>query len=99
MTFLNWSDPEELIGLLTEYVTDEKNQSEGDPARGKFLSDLSGRLNEFDRHFETGSVDEAIAKLRGIRKSIIPEFSDDPVVEHVDACLEELERVKAEEEG
>ena len=40
MTFIDWSDSEEMIGLLIEYVADEKNGTLGDPKRQKFLSDL-----------------------------------------------------------
>ena len=40
MTFIDWSDPEGMFGLLIEYVADERNESVGDSVRQKFLTQL-----------------------------------------------------------
>jgi hypothetical protein len=87
MTFIDWSDSEEMIGLLIEYVTDEKNGAHGDPKRQKFLSDLLADLQS-----ETLNA----ARLQNIYESIDPHFKNDDVVVHVHDCIEELKRVKHE---
>ena len=44
MSFINWSDPEEMLGLLAEYVIDEEAYASEDPARSAFLHELSREL-------------------------------------------------------
>lgn len=87
MTFIDWSDSEEMIGLLIEYVTDERNESHSDPKRRKFLSDLLADLQSDQLDLE---------RLQTIHDSIDPEFKKDDVVVHVHDCIEELKRVKHE---
>ncbi len=87
MTFIDWSDSEEMIGLLMEYVTDERNGSHHDPKRRKFLSDLltdlqSQPLNEM--------------RLQKIYESVEPDFKNDDVVVHIHDCIEELKRLNHE---
>ncbi len=92
MPFIDWSDPEEMFGLLVEYVADEQSQAE-EPGRQRFLSRLRQPLEELQQHFEALPLAQAINALRSIRRSIDGEFEDDPVAEHLSACIEELERV------
>lgn len=87
MTFIDWSDSEGMIGLLLEYVADEKNGSPGDPKRQKFLSDLFVNLTKQQINIE---------RLQAIYESIDPEFKNDEVVIHVQDCIEELKRLKHE---
>lgn len=96
MTLINWSDPEEMVGLLTEFVADERRERV-DEAREAFLSDLLEELAQWSGEFATISTDQAIEKLRVIRDSLDQEFSEDPVVVHLEACIEELKRIRMNE--
>jgi hypothetical protein len=87
MTFIDWSDSEEMIGLLIEYVADERNGSHGDPKRQKFLSDLLADLQAEQLN---------LVGLQKIYESLDPAFKDDDVVIHVHDCIEELKRLKHE---
>ena len=87
MTFLDWSDSEEMIGLLIEYVADERNKSNVDPKRRKFLSDLLADLQAEQLDLE---------RLQTIYGSIDLEFKNDDVVVHVNDCIEELKRLNHE---
>ena len=93
MSFVDWSDPEELFGLLVEYVADERSEAD-DADRRAFLSRLRKQLQDLQPVFETGPLVEATNALRAIHGSIGVEFEADPVVEHLSACVEELERVR-----
>ena len=87
MTFIDWSDSEEMIGLLVEYVADERNENQEDPNRRKFLSDLLADLQ----------VEELnLKRLQKIYESIGREFKNDDVVVHVHDCIEELKRLNNE---
>jgi hypothetical protein len=81
MTFIDWSDSEEMIGLLIEYVSDQKDESNIDPHRRKFLSNLLIDL-------QTEQLN--LVRLQKIYDSIDPEFKNDEVVLHVHDCIEEL---------
>jgi hypothetical protein len=87
MTFIDWSDSEEMIGLLIEYVADERNESHRDRKRQRFLSDLLADLKAEQLDLE---------RLQIIYESIEPEFKKDDVVIHVHDCIEELKRLKHE---
>ena len=93
MPFIDWSDPEEMLGLLVEYVIDEQCDAE-DSARRAFLSRLRKPLEELQASFEALPLVDAITALRAIRRSVGDEFETDAVVEHLSACVEELERVR-----
>jgi hypothetical protein len=90
--FIDWSDPEERFGLLVEYVTDERADAE-DSGRRRFLSELKVALEAVQERFGLLSPVERIDSLRSLRRAVDEDFERDPVVEHVDACIEELERV------
>lgn len=96
MTFINWSDSEEMLGLLTEYVADARGESVGDPDREKFLAELSAELNDLADRAGAMTPDETIERLRAICDSQ-GDFAGDPVLVHVEACIEELERIRAAE--
>ncbi len=92
MTFIDWSDSEEMVGLLIEYIADERSGSP-DPKRRHFLNDLLkdlSALNEQSAHAST----KALEQLRSIYQSIDPEFQQDDVTSHIKDCIEELERLK-----
>ena len=92
MSLIDWSDPDEMLGLLIEYVADETVASYGDADRVQFLNQLLRELGAVaDQEFE--SVDELALPLRGIYDSQPREFAGDPVMGHVDACIEELHRI------
>ena len=91
MSLIDWSDPDEMLGLLVEYVADETVASH-DPDRAHFLNQLSrelGAIAEWD--FE--SVDRIELTLREIHDSQPREFASDPVMAHLEACIEELHRI------
>ena len=94
MSLIDWSDPEEMFGLLVEYVADEQNVAQ-DAKRRRFLSGLQRQLEHLQASFGELSPLEAINKLRAIHRGVEEEFENDPVVEHVDACVTELERIHA----
>ena len=96
MTFIDWSDSEEMLGLLSEYVADERNDSLHDPAREGFLTELSTELAELSREFDALSPDTVIDRLRAIHRSQPEGFLEDPVLVHVEACIEEMERIRRE---
>jgi hypothetical protein len=92
MSFIDWSDPEAMFGLLVEYVADETCRAK-EPMRRALLLRLREELEELLEHFQALPLVEAIDALRAIRRSIGDEFENDPVLEHLSACIEELERV------
>ena len=94
MTFINWSDSHEMLGLLAEYVVDERHDVSGDPARAAFLAGVLEELEELTAHVDEMSDDESIARLRTIQESASDEFRGDPVLQHIQDCIEELERIR-----
>lgn len=96
MTFIDWSDPDEMLGLLSEYVADERSDAWGDPARESFLADLSAGLTELIDRLDEMSPDELIEGLRALHRSQPEQFRDDHVLAHVEACIEELERIRVQ---
>jgi len=99
MTFINWSDPEEMLGLLCEYVDDEKSDLQNDHERVRFLAELSADLADLADRAPGMSADEVIERLRVMHASRADDFADDPVLMHVEACIEELERIKLQSVG
>jgi hypothetical protein len=99
MTFINWSDSEEILGMLCEYVADEKSDSQNDLARVRFLAELSADLADLADRAPGMPADEVIERLRVMLTSQADDFSGDPVLTHVDACIEELERIKSQSAG
>ncbi|MEO8033978.1 MAG: hypothetical protein ABI837_06055 [Acidobacteriota bacterium] len=97
MTFIDWSDSEEMLGLLHEYIVDERKQSAGDAAREAFLGELSADLTALVERCEELSVNEAIETLKEIRRSQPGLFASDSVLAHLDDCIEELARIEGDE--
>ena len=68
MTFIDWSDPEEMLGLLAEYVADARIESEADPAREALLAALLNDLTELTRLSDAVSLNETTDRLRRIHE-------------------------------
>jgi hypothetical protein len=92
MTFIDWSDSEGMIGLLTDFVSDAGNECQGDVRRQEFLSRLLVDLSTLASQLSI-SGKEAANRLRSIYNSIDQEFEHDPVTIHVRDCIDELDRV------
>lgn len=93
MTFINWADSDEMLGLLVEYVADERSESQSDPARRAFLTELSAELADMTDGIRELSAAEAAGRLRDIRASQNDDFLGDPVLIHIEDCIEELQRI------
>ena len=91
MSLIDWSDPEEMLGLLVEFVADEAVASQGDADRARFLTELSRALTGLAE--DAGSVHRIELELREIYDAQPREFARDPVMTHVEACMEELHRI------
>ena len=94
MSFIDWSDPDSLFDMLVEYVSDEKIGAHGNSHREQFLGDLLSKLR--DAQGSTQGLPDVMARLKEIMDSIEEEGRDDPVLDHLTACSEELERIKGE---
>ena len=94
MSLINWSDSHEMIGLLSDFVVDERLDSTADLARMHFLSAVLEELGELTARIDTTTDDDAIGALRMILESVTDEFRADPIMEHIRACIEELERIR-----
>jgi hypothetical protein len=92
MTFVDWSDPEDMFALLIEYVTDERSEAD-DAGRRRFLSGLLDSLAELQEQFPRLSATKRIAALRELHRGIDQEFEGDPVAQHLEDCAAELERL------
>lgn len=94
MVYIDWSDSEDMFGLLVDYVYDAR--SDADNARRRsFHSGLIAHLEALQERFDAPPGAEVISRLREIESSIDEEFRQDPVVEHLRACADELERIAA----
>jgi hypothetical protein len=91
---IDWSDPEAMLGLLVEYVADEANTAGHDPERVVFLESLLEQL-EAVAAAELSDNEIAVA-LREVRHAQGGEFVADAVIDHLDACIEELDRITTE---
>ena len=94
MTFIDWSDPEEMLGLLIEYVADERAETRQDRERTSFLSEVLAELTDLSDNVRTMPPDEVIMRLRAVHGSQSIAFPRDPVLVHVEHCIEELERIR-----
>lgn len=94
MTFIDWSDAEGMFGLLVEFVADERAECRQDRERQRFLADLLAELRALERELPRFSTSVATRKLRDLHQSADPEFAADPVMAHLEDCIEELERVQ-----
>lgn len=92
MTLIDWSDPEAMLGLLIEYVDEEAASTRNDPERSGFLQQLSQDLLAVAEE-DLDAPDDIARSLREIRDSQSREFAGDPVMVHVEACIEEITRI------
>jgi len=91
MSLIDWSDPDEMLGLLIDYVDDEAIASH-DAARSNFLNELSRELAVVaDRGFTSAARIEQT--LREVHDAQPTEFASDEVMTHMEACIEELHRI------
>lgn len=95
MSILDWSDPEEMLGLLIEFLRDELLEETRDRARARFLRTLANDVESLDDRMAT-SPHEVRQELRRICDSQRAEFERDPALVHVRDCLAELERIAPE---
>lgn len=95
MTFIDWSDPEEMLGLLIEYVADERADTRQDRERTSFLSEVLAELTDLSDNVRAMPPDEVINRLRAVHGSQSIAFPGDPVLAHVEHCIEELERIRS----
>ncbi len=93
MSFIDWSDSEEMLGLLAWYVADERIAEQEDRERRMFLHQLSSALMALASHAEELTTQSAIERLREIRDAQPAEFASDPVLVHLEDCIQELERI------
>ena len=91
MTLIDWSDPETMLGLLLEYVQDEATV-ETDRDRAAFLHHLARELAALE---SSQSAADIAANLRRGESDQPREFVADPVMGHLTACIEELDRIAA----
>jgi hypothetical protein len=96
MTFIDWSDREEMLGLLVEYVADEKIGAGADRERARFLENLAEELGVAADEVASVPAEQTIRRLRMISNSQPGEFSGDAVLAHLEACIEELERIQSQ---
>lgn len=93
MPILDWSDPEEMLGLLADWVADELHEETADRDRARFLRNLASPLAQLAARCSHLSVRAADEQLRCILGSQPSEFSSDPALQHVRDCIQELERI------
>jgi hypothetical protein len=92
MSLIDWSDPEEMVGLLIEFVDDEAIAAHGDRERSQFLIELARALRAVGPDFD--SIGQIEMALREIHDAQPRDFAGDPVLVHVEACIEELQRIR-----
>jgi hypothetical protein len=98
MSLIDWSDAEEMFGLLVDYVADEEHAAH-DAERRRFLTQLRARLEEMQDGFARGPSSEAVSALRAIHRAIGAEYEHDVVVGHLGDCVDELERIAGSGNG
>lgn len=96
MSYIDWSDAEEMFGLLVEFVEDELGAAHNDPMRRRFLEKLDSDLIALQERITTMTIDESIDAFEEIRGSFEGDFENDPAVEHLEAFVEELGRIRGE---
>ena len=98
MSIIDWSDPEEMLGLLVDSVRDELMEERSDRERAKFLRSLSDALEALalQSPLPPGRI---LARLRIVAAARPPAFREDPALVHVRDCISELERIVGEGPG
>ncbi len=85
-----------MYGLLVEFVEDELGKAHDNPMRRRFLAKLDSDLIALQDRITTMTLDESIDAFEEIQGSLEEDFANDPVVEHVEAFVEELRRMHGE---
>ncbi len=93
MTFIDWSDSEGMVGLLVDFVADESKECGADKEREDFLANLLRELTTIEQRISAIPATQTIRALKGLREGVAHEFANDPVMVHIEACIEELVRV------
>lgn len=93
MPFVDWSDPDDMLDLLLEFLADERAEAE-DGDRRRFLSRLIADLDRLHGRFERIPAMERIESLRALHGSVEAAFEADPAVAHLADCVRELERIQ-----
>jgi hypothetical protein len=93
MSLIDWSSPDEMLGLLVEYVDDEAVASQDDADRARFLTELSRALVATAEQ-DFASVEQIEVALREVHDSQPREFAHDSVLIHLEACMEEIHRIQ-----
>lgn len=83
--------------MLLDLVADERAECREDSERHRFLSDLHAELRTLAPQFPEVPASVVIQRLRGICEAVAPGFAGDTVMAHLRDCIDELERVEAEE--
>ena len=96
MSFIDWSDPDEMLGLLAEYVADERVAEQEDRERRMFLHQLESSLTSLISDAQALSTRTALDRLREIYDEQPPEFAADAALVHLEDCIQELERIAAQ---
>ena len=99
MTFINWSESEEILGLLAEYIADERSKTFDDWMRRQLLDDLLRDVSALAEGEHTLRPKDVITRLRKIERSSRDELVGDPVHDHLVACIQELERIDYTADG
>lgn len=93
MTFIDWSDSGGMLGLLVDFVADELADCGDDAARRRFLTDLLAQLVALEGRLDQLSESEAVESLAETLSAADSEFVGDPVLVHVEDCIEELQKL------
>jgi hypothetical protein len=92
LAYIDWSDAVDMFGLLVDFVYDARSDT-GDARRRSFLSGLIASLEALQERFDDLPGAAAVSRLREIESAVDEEFAQDPVVEHLRACADELDRL------
>lgn len=92
MSILDWSDPDEMIGLLAEWLRDAGAGEQRDPRRSRFLTGLSAAVEAIAEETDI-PLEERAARLESVADDHASEFEDDEALRHVRDCIEELSRI------
>lgn len=95
MTFIDWSDSEAMLGLLLEWIADERDAS-ANSARRDVLTGLSAELAELADRYDETPPEELIASLRALYDARSDEVPGDPALAHLADCIDEMERLRRE---
>ncbi len=92
MSFVDFSDPADMLELLVEYVTDELSEAD-DRGRRRFLATLLEGVTRLQEGSATLSPAQCLRMLRELEAGVDAEFGEDPVVQHLEDCAAELARL------